>query len=130
MDSICINATANAPAIRFGADGKLFIEGRSIRLNVIEFYKPLIEWVNGLNIEKVTLDVNLEYIDTSCSKMVYLLLKSLDNNINIKELIVRWHYEEVDFDCLEDGHILKDTMKKAQFVFYEHPESVKSIMPF
>jgi hypothetical protein len=129
MDSICIDATANAPAIRFGADGKLFIEGRSIRLNVIKFYKPLIEWVKLLNIEKVTLDINLEYIDTSCSKMVYLILKALDNNNNIKELIVRWHYEEVDFDCLEDGQILKDALKKAQFLFLEHPETVKSIMP-
>jgi hypothetical protein len=123
MKSINIEATHYTPAIRFGADGKLFIEGRSIRMNEKEFYNPLISWVELLQKENVTIDVNLEYIDTGCSKLLYKLLKALDNNESIKNLIVNWHYEEIDFDSLEDGQILKDSLKKARFVFHEHPES-------
>ena len=75
MDSINIDATSTTPAIRFGKDGKLFIEGRSIRLNEMDFYKPLIEWAGILQLEKVSIDVNLEYIDTGCSMLLFRLLK-------------------------------------------------------
>jgi len=122
MKSINIEATSYTPAIRFGADGKLFIKGRSIRMNEMEFYEPLIKWVELLQKENVSIDVDLEYIDTGCSMLLYKLLKALDINKSIKKLIVNWHYEEIDFDALEDGQILQDSLKKARFVFHEHPE--------
>ncbi len=122
--SIFIEATSTSPAIDFRSDGNLFIKGRSIRLNELEFYKTLIEWVQELDTEKVVLDINLEYVDTGCSMLIYQLLKTLDNNTHIKSLIVNWHYEEVDFDALEDGMILQESMRKANFRFHEHPETV------
>jgi hypothetical protein len=122
--SVFIEATSTSPAIDFKADGKLSIQGRSIRLNEMEFYKPLIEWVRMLDVEKVSMDINLEYVDTGCSMLIYQLLKTLDNNSHINSLIVNWHYEEVDFDALEDGIILQESMRKANFRFHEHPETV------
>ncbi|MFO7368969.1 MAG: SiaC family regulatory phosphoprotein [Bacteroidales bacterium] len=123
MDSIHIEATDSTPAIKFGADGKLVIEGRSLRLYVNEFYNPLIDWVKALRLENVTIDINLEYVDTGCSVLLYQLLKELDSNTSIKRLIVNWHYEEVDYDTLDDGMILKGILKKAEFKFHEHPET-------
>jgi hypothetical protein len=123
MNSINIKATHSTPAIRFGADGRLFIEGRALRLDVLEFYKSLIDWASILQIENVTIDINLEYVDTGCSMLLHLL-RTLDTNNNIKKLIVNWHYEEVDDDALEDGQILKEVMHKAEFRFIEHPEAI------
>ena len=123
MDSINIEATDSTPAIRFGADGRLFIEGRSLRLYVNEFYTPLIEWVGKLQVEHVIFDINLEYVDTGCSILLVKLLKVLEANTNIKKLIINWHYEDVDYDALQDGQILKDLLPKAEFRFFAHPES-------
>lgn len=121
--SVFIEATSTSPEVDFRVDGNLSIKGRSIRLNEIDFYTPIIEWVRVLDVEKVILDVKLEYADTSCSKLIYQLLKTLDNNNRIKCLVVNWHYEEVDFDAYEDGMILKESMRKASFRFYEYPEN-------
>ncbi len=123
MESISIEATESTPAIKFESDGKLAIEGRSLRLYVNEFYQPLMDWVKALKLEDVTIDINLEYVDTGCSVLLYQLLKELDNNAGIKNLIVNWHYEEVDYDTLDDGMILKGILKKAEFRFHEHPEA-------
>lgn len=123
MESIHIEATESTPAIRFGADGNLFIEGRALRLEVLGFYKTLIDWTSRLQVEKVTIDINLEYVDTGCSMMLLNLLRSLDSNASIKELTVNWHYEEVDDDALQDGQILEGLMQKAKFRYHEHPET-------
>jgi hypothetical protein len=128
MNSINIEATDFTPTIRFGADGRLFIEGRSLRMYVMDFYKPLIDWANALQVKFVTFDINLEYVDTGCSKLLLKLLKALDENNSIKKLIINWHYEEVDDDALQDGQILKEILQKAEFRFHEHPETI-SIVP-
>jgi hypothetical protein len=127
MNSINIDATDSTPAIRFGADGRLLIEGRSIRLYVMDFYKPLIDWAGNLQVEKVTFDINLEYVDTGCSLLLLKLLQTLDTNDSIKKLIINWHYEEVDFDALQDGQILEEILQKAEFRFHEHPETTTII---
>jgi hypothetical protein len=127
MKSINIEATDSTPAIRFGADGRLFIEGRSLRLYIMDFYKPLIDWAGNLQVETVTFDINLEYVDTGCSHLLLKLLKTLDANISIKKLIINWHYEEVDDDALQDGQILKEILQKAEFRFHEHPEAISII---
>jgi hypothetical protein len=127
MDSINIEATDSTPSIRFGADGRLFIEGRSLRMYIMDFYKPLIDWAGNLKVESVTFDINLEYVDTGCSHLLLKLLKTLDTNDSIKKLIINWHYEEVDDDSLQDGQILNEILQKAEFRFHEHAEAISII---
>ena len=123
MNSINIEATDSTPAIKFGTDGRLSIVGRALRLDVLEFYQTLVDWAGELQVEEVTFDIYLEYVDTGCSMMLLNLMRTLDNNNSIKKLVVNWHYEEVDDDALLDGQILQELMKKAEFRYHEHPET-------
>jgi len=123
MKNIIVEPTTSTPAIKFRADGRLLMEGRSLPENVLNFYLPLIEWANKLTAQVVKFDVNLEYINSASSKKILELLKVLDANNHIKELIVNWHYELDDEDALENGQIFEDLLRRADFRYHEYSEA-------
>lgn len=123
MKNIQCEPTSCTPAVRFSADGRLLIEGRSLPENVSRFYDPLITWVRQLDTEVVKIDLNLEYLNSASSKKVLEILRSLDKNTNVRELIVNWHYESDDEDALESGEIFEDLLDKAEFRYHEYSEA-------
>ena len=117
MDSINIEGTSKTPTISFDAGtGKIEIKGRSIPENSIEFYKPLVDWLdkyadvaNGL----VEVNMQLEYFNTSSSKCILDVFKKLEN-VNSKagvEVVINWYYEEDDEDMLEAGEDYQSILK-------------------
>ena len=122
MNNLQVESTINTPAIKFGTDGRLLMEGRSLPENVAIFYEPLIEWAAKLTAEVVKMDINLEYINSASAKKILELLKVLDANNFIKEFIVIWHYEKDDEDVLENGQIFEDLLRKAVFRYQEYEE--------
>lgn len=123
MKNINLEPTTSTPAVRFTSDGRLLIEGRSLPEDVSKFYNPLIAWVKHLTTEVVKIDLNLEYLNSASSKKVLELLRVLDNNEAIKDLIVNWHYEADDEDALESGQIFEDFLIKAEFRYHEYSEA-------
>lgn len=108
MDSIKIEGTPKTPTIHFdGEKGELFIRGRSIPENSIDFYKPVIDWLDKYaeNVkQEVVLKMELEYFNTSSSKCILDIFKKLEAiKKNGKSVTVKWHYEEDDEDMLEAG---------------------------
>jgi hypothetical protein len=108
MEPLLIEGTAKTPTVRFDAkDGVIEIKGRSIPENSIEFYKPLVEWLeeyskNPLDLTQV--NVQLEYFNTSSSKCILDVFKKLEAiHKGKQEVIINWHYEEDDEDMLEAG---------------------------
>jgi len=124
MNNLIIEPTSSTPAIRFREDGRLLIEGRSLPENVMKFYTPLIEWASKLAAQVVKLDINLEYLNSASSKKLLELLKVFDANNHITTLIINWHYEMDDEDCLESGQIFEELLIKAQFRYHEYSEAV------
>jgi hypothetical protein len=122
MNNLTIESTINTPTIKFGTDGRLLMEGRSLPENVAKFYQPLIEWAAMLTAEVVKMDINLEYINSASAKKILELLKVLDANNNIKDFIVIWHYEKDDEDVLENGQIFEELLRKAVFRYQEYSE--------
>lgn len=108
MDSINIEGTPKTPTVKFDSQsGVLVIRGRSIPENSIDFYKPLIDWLeayaNGIG-DGLTLNMELEYFNTSSSKCILDVFKKLENITKQgKTVSVKWHYEEDDEDMLEAG---------------------------
>ena len=108
MNDINIEGSAKTPTVQFDSTtGMLNLRGRSIPENSIEFYKPLIDWVDQYSREpgsKTTLHVQLEYFNTSSSKCILDLFKKLELVRGTgNEVVVLWHYEADDEDMLEAG---------------------------
>lgn len=108
MDSIFIEGTPKTPNISFDhGKGSLLLKGRSIPENSIEFYKPLVDWLDAYSSSpkpKTVCDVQLEYFNTSSSKCLLDLFKKMElMSTGGNEVIINWYYEEDDEDMLEAG---------------------------
>ncbi len=108
MDSISIEGTPKTPTINLNAGtGIVEIKGRSIPENSIEFYRPIVEWLDEYYKEPqelTTVNIQLEYFNTSSSKRILDVFKKLEGIKKAKnEVIINWYYEEDDEDMLEAG---------------------------
>jgi len=122
MQNIYIEATSSTPQVNFDQSGKLMMKGRSLILNVNEFYNPLIEWISKLNAPVVRFTIDFDYFNSASSKQILEMLKMLDSNNNVKDFDVFWHFEKDDEDILEIGQIFEERLRKARFYFKEYAE--------
>ena len=108
MENLVIEGTAKTPTVNFDKDsGVLVLRGRSIPENSIDFFKPLNDWVEGYSSSPkpaTTVDIRLEYFNTSSSKCILDFFKKLEA-VNGKgtEVQVNWFFEEDDEDMEEAG---------------------------
>ena len=108
MESISIEGTPKTPVVNFDAHtGIVEIKGRSIPENSIEFYRPLVEWLEEYSKEPLkltTVNIQLEYFNTSSSKCILDVFKKLESIKKAKnDVVINWYYEEDDEDMLEAG---------------------------
>jgi hypothetical protein len=106
MENLKLIATQKTPMVSFDAtNGQLELKGRSIPENSLEFYKPLLTWVDQLRDAGSTPDlemhVQLEYFNTSSSKCLLDLFKRLETFTS--KVTINWYYEQDDEDMLEAG---------------------------
>src|SRR5438105_1441485 len=106
METINIEATPKTPGVMFEPDqGMLVIKGRSIPENSVEFYRPMMEWLEKYSaqpVKKTNVNIQLEYFNTSSSKCILDIFKKLEA-IHKKgnEIVINWYYEEDDEDMQE-----------------------------
>lgn len=108
MKNIEIEGSPKTPEIKFNADsGVIEIKGRSIPENSIEFYKPMIDWLEEYATSpqsQTIVNIQLEYFNTSSSKCILDVFKKLEViSKNGNDVIINWYYEEDDEDMLEAG---------------------------
>jgi len=108
MEPIIIEGTPKTPTVHFDAGQGVFkLEGRSIPENSVEFYKPLVDWLDQYKekpLPKTTVEVKLEYFNTSSSKCILDVFKKLEMIHKAKnDVEIKWYYEEDDEDMLEAG---------------------------
>ena len=122
MNTLDYKATPATPEIYYGGDDKLLIKGRSMPEDVKIFYQPLLDWAGSIQISTLSVDMNLEYMNSSSSKKLLYVLKILDANNSIKKLTINWYYEEGDEEALESGMIFEERLLKAEFRYHEIKE--------
>lgn len=115
-----IEATNITPAVYYGEDNKLMIKGRSIIDDVIKFYQPLIDWAGMLTVDTLTVEIDIDFMNSASSKKMLNLLKVLDANNKIKKLNINWRYEEDDEDALEQGQIFEELLFRPIFRYYSY----------
>ncbi|TLX71492.1 DUF1987 domain-containing protein [Labilibacter sediminis] len=108
METIIREGSPKTPYVRFdGEKGIIEIKGRSIPENSIEFYKPLIDWLEEYGnaaLAETAVNVQLEYFNTSSSKCILDIFKKLELIFKKGQKVeVNWYYEEDDEDMFEAG---------------------------
>lgn len=109
METLNIEGTAKTPTIKFDpSKGVVELKGRSIPENSIEFYKPLIDWLEKYSQapqSNTVVNIQLEYFNTSSSKCILDVFKKLEaiNKAGNSSVVINWHYEEDDEDMSEAG---------------------------
>lgn len=116
MESYYLSATHKTPQLKFDlTQGNFEISGRSIPENSIEFYKPLLNWLDEYiqdPKERTYLKIMLEYFNTSSSKCLVEIFRRLEVIYkNGQDLKIDWYYEKEDEDILESGQDFKEIMK-------------------
>ncbi|MCK4662984.1 MAG: DUF1987 domain-containing protein [Bacteroidales bacterium] len=116
MESISLEGTPKTPTVNFKPEtGLVEIKGRSIPENSIEFYKPLVDWLEeylSSPSELTNVNIQLEYFNTSSSKCILDVFKKLEAIYkNGNEVIINWYYEEDDEDMLEAGEDYQSIIK-------------------
>ncbi len=105
MEDLIIARTSKTPEVSFLAlDKSLTLSGRSIPENSIQFFEPLLSWVESFCTSctgRIEVHVKLEYFNTSSSKCLMDLLKKLE--LCSCDAEVFWYYEEEDEDMQEAG---------------------------
>jgi hypothetical protein len=117
MENLEIAGTMSSPRVMFINDGNLLIEGRSIPDNAIKAFEPMFNWIDSFTSEKVRFAIKLEYLNTSSSMQLFGLLKILEDNFEIKEIEVIWHYDEDDEEHFETGQIFSEQLQRTHFIY-------------
>jgi hypothetical protein len=117
MENLVIEKSISSPKMLFNTDGNFLIEGRSLPENAHKLFEPVYGWMKSFKSDKVRFVVSLDYLNTSSSLELFRLLKLLNENTSIADVVVEWHYEEDDEDHLEAGLTYADQLHRIKFIY-------------
>jgi hypothetical protein len=118
METLTIQGTPKTPTVEMNIDsGVIEIKGRSIPENSIDFYRPIVEWIDQYAdsaAPETKVNIQLEYFNTSSSKCILDVFKKLEQvykKNGDKGVTINWFYEEDDEDMLEAGEDYQSILK-------------------
>jgi hypothetical protein len=122
MRPLIIEETGYTPKVQFLPEGQLSITGKSLPEDTAKFYEPLLKWINECDLEKISITVRLDYMNSSSAHQISKFLMSAKDNPSIKECLVEWYYETDDEDSLDFGKEL-EYLTDFTFKFYQYAEA-------
>lgn len=115
MKVLKINGNSDMPTVYFdNTKGKLYMGGSSLPENVIEFFQPILKWLDDYkknSSSSTIVEFNFEYLNTASTNMMARIIESLQtlNSIN-SDVSITWCYASGDYDMKELGmELLEDT---------------------
>lgn len=124
MKNFIISAEKKTPEIVFKANGELRISGNSRPEDGKNFYKAAFDWIEDFKEfgpEKITLTLDLDYINSVSVRILLTMLQTLKQIVEDKKAFkVIWKYDNNDLDMLDQGKILEKSLQHT-FEFIEKP---------
>ena len=117
MEKLTIEQKNKTPRIDFNPEtGMMEIAGVSSAENSLEFYKPILRWIDEYKAGKIPtktiVNVNYKYFNTSSAKCI---LDMLERFVQIKiagaELVINWFYEKDDEEMYDAGYNFGDILE-------------------
>jgi hypothetical protein len=117
-----IDRTETSPQIDLDLDqGVMEFVGRSLPHNSELFYSRVYRWIEEY-LQDTTVNMKLDYLDTSSSKHLYNIFQRLDTiGDRGQNVQVNWHYESGDEEMAETGKDYQSFFK-LNFQFIEVEE--------
>ncbi|HAR19304.1 MAG TPA: nuclear pore complex subunit [Cytophagales bacterium] len=108
MEQLLLEPKAKTPLVHFdNKTGVMFLKGMSCSENSLEFYKPVLDWVERYGkspLESTILNIEFKYFNTSSAKCILDVLEKFANIYNMgNNVVFNWHYEKNDEEMLEAG---------------------------
>lgn len=117
MGTIKMEATADTPEVLCNSDGTVSLKGRSLAEDTVSFYRPIMDWVSNIHAETLTLNIQLEYMNTASSKQIYSLLELAKENPWKKNIKIKWFFDVNDDEAYELGKEF-EAMLELPFEYY------------
>jgi len=100
----------------FRKNGNLKIEGRFIPDNISSFFASLRTWIEELKCNRVVFDICIDYMTSNASRELFQLIRALEENQAIQDIILIWHYDEDDEEYYETGRFLSSRFENIKFL--------------
>lgn len=123
MEMQIIEKTKHTPRVVMNPQGQIRIEGRSLIEDPFTFYEPIFKWIKEVSMEMLSMDIKLEYLNTSSTKQLFNLIYLAQSNPGIKAMQINWYYEIDDEDTLELGKEI-ESLLNVTFNFCEIAEEI------
>jgi hypothetical protein len=110
-----IKETTHTPSVRVFADEhRIAIAGQSRLEDPTPFYEKLTVFLDEHLTEfktRASVDFSLTYLNSSSSKWLFHILKSIQSNYTgIKIITINWYYESDDESMLEAGEVFQSLL--------------------
>ena len=122
MENLEIHGTNDTPNVLCDYNGEILMTGRSLPENPLRIYEQIFRWAQDYDKETITLNFKLEYFNTASSKQIFNVIKYCVENKSIKDIQVKWQYEEGDYDSKETGEHFSHLFR-IPFEFIEYAEN-------
>ena len=108
METLLIEQTDDSPRIVLDPVDKLFeISGKSLPEDVLDFYQPVLDWLNAYRKEpdsETIFNIRLIYFNTSSSKMIMDIFLIFEEMVEEgHKVVIKWHSNLKDEDMQEAG---------------------------
>lgn len=120
LNPLNIAASDLVPKVSFDMDQDFFeISKRSLPENSLEFYQPIISWLNEYSKSPKPISkfvFHFEFISTSSVKQVMKLMFVIEEISKNNEVNISWNYDKGDKHMQRTGELLEKLVKlKFQF---------------
>ncbi|XOV91689.1 MAG: DUF1987 domain-containing protein [Bacteroidota bacterium] len=117
MENLQIDPSPLTPYVMFDTQTNILeLKGRSSPDNSVGFYDKITEYLDQYfgsgQAGNITINVGLEYFNTSSLKCIFQILKKVNDETSKAslDLEINWYYEEDDEDMLETGEDISDLL--------------------
>jgi hypothetical protein len=125
VNILSLEPTEDSPRVYLDTgSGSITCSGTAIPENSEEYYGPILDWLADFvetDPEKVEVNFKLDYFNTSSSKYILEMLRTLERLAQNGRVIIRWHYLMEDEDMKEAGEDYQ-IMVKIPFELVEYEE--------
>ncbi len=108
METLLIEQTDDSPRVILDPVDKLFeISGKSLPEDVLEFYQPVLDWLNAYRKEPdstTIFNIRLIYFNTASSKLIMDIFLIFEEMVEEgHDILIKWHSNKSDEDMREAG---------------------------